>query len=699
MADSLTPLVEPQLRRDRHVGASFSTRDEEYRALLPFITAGLERGEKSFQIVDRALHEDHLRRLRSAGVDTAAAELSKQLEIREWQDAGLIEGHFDPNRMISLIEAELGKGAAQGFPATRLVAYMDWVLRARPAIADFLEYEARLNDVLLKYTGSVVCVYDYTKFDANVAVDLLRTHPTVAIGEVAAGNPFYLPPDQFLREVRERSADPPRFERRSARGKQLRQGIQSLLALSGVQASWAGHEQITEEQIAERLVTVLVSNLRLAVAHVRLNSPGGAKFEASNSEKWPAFAQWVKATQTQSGSGADLCRQGRIELPTDHGTLYIVAIPIGLDAEAGMLVLGSQRPKFPTEIGSLFISVVANHALLSFFRGRAAFERKRMERSLMVQREEFDRTALSGDIVGDSPAFRSVQSLVSRVAPTDSTVLITGETGTGKELVARAIHKLSKRAARPFISVNCAALPQSLIGTELFGHEKGAFTGAEARHLGRFEMAHQGTLFLDKIGDLPAETQIALLRVLQERQFERVGGNRPISVDVRVIAATNRKLEEAVAAGTFRQELFYRLNVFPIEVPPLRARREAIPALAAYLVERYAKKTGKKIKDIDNKSLDLLQSYDWPGNVRELQNVIERSVILCEDDSLSLDERWLSRRRRRQRQGFSRSVWLIRRSRLSKPPSRKAMDAYPVGRAQRLSSGFHRQHWNRESAP
>ena len=233
-------------------------------------------------------------------------------------------------------------------------------------------------------------------------------------------------------------------------------------------------------------------------------------------------------------------------------------------------------------------------------------------------------------------------SRVTKVAPTESTVLITGETGTGKELIARAIHKRSARALRAFVSVNCAGIPPSLVASELFGHEKGAFTGAVQRHLGRFELADGGTLFLDEVGDLPAETQVALLRVLQERQFERVGGNKLIRADVRLIAATNRDLQAAVAAGDFRSDLFYRLNVFPIPAPPLRERKDDIRMLVEYFIARYAHKVGKKISGIEKKTLDLLQSYPWPGNIRELQNVIERSVILCETGTFSIDENWLS---------------------------------------------------------
>jgi len=237
---------------------------------------------------------------------------------------------------------------------------------------------------------------------------------------------------------------------------------------------------------------------------------------------------------------------------------------------------------------------------------------------------------------------RAALSRLVKVASTDSTVLITGETGTGKELVARAIHRRSNRSGRAFVSVNCAAIPRDLIASELFGHEKGAFTGATQQRLGRFELANGGTLFLDEVGELPAETQIALLRVLQEHEFERVGGTRPIRADLRAIAATNRDLQAAISAGSFRSDLFYRLNVFPIEIPPLRERKEDIRLLVEYFIDRYARKAGKKITTVDKKTLRLLESYPWPGNIRELQNVIERSVIVCETENFSVDESWLS---------------------------------------------------------
>jgi PAS domain S-box-containing protein len=286
------------------------------------------------------------------------------------------------------------------------------------------------------------------------------------------------------------------------------------------------------------------------------------------------------------------------------------------------------------------------HIIRWYATGTDIEDRKRAEERMrnenVALRELIDQEFMFDEIVGSSPALQTVLSGIVKVAPTDSTVLITGETGTGKELIARAIHKHSQRSGQAFISINCASIPSSLIASELFGHEKGAFTGAVERRQGRFELAYSGTIFLDEVGDLPAETQITLLRVLQERKFERVGGNRILTTDVRVIAATNRDITAAIAAGTFRSDLFYRLNVFPIEVPPLRKRKEDIPMLVEYFVKRYAEKVGKHIRKIDVNTLELCQSYSWPGNIRELQNIVERSVILTSGDTFCIEKAWLA---------------------------------------------------------
>jgi len=267
---------------------------------------------------------------------------------------------------------------------------------------------------------------------------------------------------------------------------------------------------------------------------------------------------------------------------------------------------------------------------------------ERTQNENVALREEIERSSMFEEIVGSSEGLRQVLTQVSKVAPTDSTVLILGETGTGKELIARAIHNLSKRSTRAFIGVNCAAIPPALVTSELFGHEKGSFTGAFQRRLGRFESADGGTIFLDEVGELPPETQVALLRVLQEREFERVGGSQTVSVDVRVLSATNEDLGAAVAEGTFRQDLFYRLNVFPIRIPALRERIDDISLLVEYLIDRYAQAAGKKFRTIDKGTLEMFQTYDWPGNVRELQNVIERAVILSDGETFSVDETWLT---------------------------------------------------------
>jgi formate hydrogenlyase transcriptional activator len=281
-------------------------------------------------------------------------------------------------------------------------------------------------------------------------------------------------------------------------------------------------------------------------------------------------------------------------------------------------------------------------------------DRKRNEEGLQREnaalREEINRASMFEEIVGSSGSLQKVLIQVSKVAITDSTVLLRGETGTGKELIARAIHKRSKRAARAFIGVNCGAIPTSLIASELFGHEKGAFTGAIRRRVGRFEAAHGGTIFLDEVGDLPPDIQIALLRVLQEREIERVGGDKPIALDVRVLAATHRDLEKLVSEGRFREDLFYRLNVVPISVPALRERPADIPVLVEYFIARIGKKLGKKFRTTEEDTLKALQAYEWPGNVRELQNVIERAVILSDSDRFAVDEAWL----KQDRYGVSR---------------------------------------------
>ena len=343
----------------------------------------------------------------------------------------------------------------------------------------------------------------------------------------------------------------------------------------------------------------------------------------------------IDAAASELYKGNDAEYNYRIVLP-DNSIRYVRTIAHAITNDSGQVI------EFVGTVIDVTEQRNARKALEKAFEEIKTLKDQLYKENIAL-REEIDKVSMFEDIVGTSPALQVVLSRVSKVAPTDSTVLVTGETGTGKELVARAIHKRSHRSSRAFVSVNCAAIPRDLIASELFGHEKGAFTGATQQRLGRFELAEGGTIFLDEVGELPAVTQIALLRVLQEHEFERVGGTGSIQTNVRVIAATNRDLEAAIAAGMFRSDLFYRLNVFPIEMPPLRERREDIPLLVGYFVDRFARRAGKHFQAISKKSLDLLQTYPWPGNIRELQNVIERSVVVCETESFAVDESWLSR--------------------------------------------------------
>jgi formate hydrogenlyase transcriptional activator len=365
-----------------------------------------------------------------------------------------------------------------------------------------------------------------------------------------------------------------------------------------------------------------------------------------------------------AGNATDLLQSGLKNEPAiAEGLKTGCVLPlISRNVVLGVLALGRREDNPFSQVDIGFLTQVANQVAIAVENATAygqiegaraelekAFEeikdlKDRLHDENVALREQIDQALMFEEIVGVSPSLRAVLSRVSKVAPTDSTVLLMGETGTGKELIARAIHKRSRRSSRAFVSVNCAAIPASLIASELFGHEKGAFTGATQRRLGRFELAEEGTIFLDEVGELPAETQITLLHVLQEREFQRVGGNQTIRANARVIAATNRDLEAAIAEGIFRSDLFYRLNVFPIEIPPLRERKEDIPLLVEYFIDRFARKAGKTIRGMNKKTLDLLVSYPWPGNIRELQNVVERSVIVLEAENFSVDESWLSRK-------------------------------------------------------
>lgn len=462
--------------------------------------------------------------------------------------------------------------------------------------------------------------------------------------------------------------------------RQLQGCIDELISVLALPAMWTGQDPA---HLVGTLLDAVVGMLHLDFAFAWLKLEG----EAAHLELARVAAS-PRATGCERQIGEVLGRWlGQdpprwppvVRNPFGEGHVSIVPVHLGLRDDIGVIVAASGRTGFPSDTERLLLGVAANQAAIGLEEARLLSEQKRIARDLDARvaertqelasaneelrriieqrrrteervrnenfalRDEIDRSSMFEEIVGSSEGLRRVLREVAKVAPTDSTVLIVGETGTGKELVARAIHKRSTRASRAFIRVNCAAIPPSLVASELFGHEKGAFTGALQRRVGRFEAAEGGTIFLDEIGDLPAETQVALVRVLQEREFERVGSSHPISVDVRVLVATHRDLAAEVEAGSFREDLFYRLNVFPVEIPPLRERREDILLLVQYFINRYANKAGKTIRCIDKDTLERFRSYGWPGNVRELQNVVERAVILTEDDTFVVDESWLRR--------------------------------------------------------
>lgn len=443
----------------------------------------------------------------------------------------------------------------------------------------------------------------------------------------------------------------------------LKACVNDLTSLLALPAMFSGREP---QQIVAALLDVLMGILRLDSLHAEIkdftDGPPIVMMRPVLSEK-PIMGRSDIKQVLKDWLREDF-RTPSLVLRAPDGGLSIVPFRLGFLKELGWIVAVSRRADFPTDTERLLLNIAINQAAIGLQEARLLFEQKRIAKDLdekvsertrelqdlkdqlqrenVILREQIDEASMFEEIVGTAPALRLVLSRVAKVAPTDAAVLITGETGTGKELIARAIHKRSARSARAFVNVNCAAIPLSLISSELFGHEKGAFTGALQRRLGRFELAKGGTLFLDEVGELPAETQSSLLRVLQEREFERVGGTETIQTDVRVIAATNRELRTTISQGLFRSDLFYRLNVFPIEMPSLRARAEDIPLLTEYFIQRYAQKLGKKISGISKETLHQFQSYPWPGNIRELQNVIERSLILCETDTFSVDENWLT---------------------------------------------------------
>ena len=405
-------------------------------------------------------------------------------------------------------------------------------------------------------------------------------------------------------------------------GAALQRAARDVVALSTLPAAWRGY---SPQQIANDLADVLLHMANLDLVHVALHADEAVSATRTRGPGDASNPRVQAAIELLLQSPAFEPQTIRDPLHREH-SLRALAIP----AEDQGLIAASHNPKFPTAADRLLLTLALNQARIAVGHQRA----ERLQEENILLRGEIDERLMMGSVIGQSAAMREVLSNVDQVAPTETTVLITGETGTGKELIAREIHRRSRRADGPMIAVHSAALPSSLLASELFGHERGAFTGALQRRAGRFELASRGTIFLDEIGELPPETQLALLRVLQERTFERVGGTQTLRTDARVVAATHRDLQKMVREGTFREDLYYRLSVFPIHIPPLRERRADIPPLVEHFTRLFARRLDKTIRRISRASMTRLTAYSWPGNVRELENVIERAIILTRGEEL-----------------------------------------------------------------
>jgi transcriptional regulator with PAS, ATPase and Fis domain len=648
-----------QLVSHDHLCSIYETQQDRLAVAISFIQLGLSRGEKCVYIAGEGKLRDTRAALQARGIDVDHAVASKSLVWATKEQAYLEHGSRELDWMLSFWKAAAESAISEGFSALRAIDEREWVLNGTPGFERWMEYESRLTHSLSQSKCLALCQYDRRLFPPELILDAIRAHPIVVCGNTVCRNFYHVPPDEFPD-----NDNPARDVDRLLNNIREHQRVESILRekqdelcrTREVVVADISQRKRAEEEL-RRSETYLAEGQRLSQtgSWARKVSSGEVfwsqeifRIFAFDSEKTkPSYPKFLERIHPDDRPRVEQTIDTAAHERRDWELDYRIVLP-----DLSLKHVHAVGHPFVNEYGDLVEYIGTVMDVTDQHQGRAALEKafdeiktlkEQLHRENLALREQIDQMSMFEEIVGSSPALQAVLSRVARVAPADSTVLIMGETGTGKELVARAIHKRSQRSARAFVSVNCAGVPPALIASELFGHEKGAFTGAQQRRLGRFELAEGGTIFLDETGDLPAEAQIALLRVLQEREFERVGGSHPISTDVRVIAATNRNLQAAIAAGTFRLDLFYRLSVFPIEVPPLRDRKEDIPTLLEFFTKRYAGRVGKNIKNIDKRTLELFQAYDWPGNVRELQNVIERSVILCEGEIFSVDESWLSR--------------------------------------------------------
>jgi PAS domain S-box-containing protein len=655
-----------------HFCLFYDTKADLLETTVSYCKAGLQSEEFCLWVIAPPVtEEDAHQAMRKAVPDFDRYLLGNSIEIvtaREWY---LPDGTFDLKRVIAGWNEKLARASAKGYAGVRVTGDTAWLERKH--WNDFCEYEDSLNGAIANQRLAVLCTYPLAACGAAEILDVVRTHQFAVtrrrgswdVIETAGHKQAKAEIKRLNEELEQRVIE--RTSQLAAVNQELtNEVLERQRAEEALQKAFDEikklKDQLYRENLAlrdeidrasmfqakiRRLVDANIIGIFFWDVEGQIVETNDAFLRIVGYDREDLASGRVRRTDLTPAEWCDRDERAIAELKASGVFQPYEKEYFRKDGSRVPILVGGARSEDIGNEGVAFILDLREQKRAEEALRQAFDEIKKLKDQLyrenLALRDEIDRASMFEEVVGTSPALQEVVARIAKVAPTESTVLITGETGTGKELFARAIHKRSRRSERAFVSVNCAALAPSLISSELFGHEKGAFTGATQRRPGRFEMADGGTIFLDEVGELPTDTQVALLRVLQEREFERVGGTQSIHVDVRVIAATNRDLKSAKTNGTFRPDLFYRLNVFPIEAPALRERKDDIRILVEYFVKRYASRAGKIIRSIDKKTLELLQSYDWPGNIRELQNVVERSVILTSGDALAVDESWLSR--------------------------------------------------------
>ncbi len=601
---------EEQISHHAHV-AYFWETDEEFADAVAFLAVGLQGKDHCVIFGHEEANQTVCEILAERGFDIKALQAQRRLS--------LLGGSSSGDEILNSIANIFEQAIAEGAQLVRLLGNIGWFKENWPSEDDLLVFEAKVTEATKHFPCVVVCMYDIRALPgAVVHHGGFETHPLILRDHSVRENPYHVPTDIFLEHLESVAASIAERRRADQELKKSEERFRTLFESSPIGISinnWKGEFLHVNRSFQEMLEYTLDELRNMSFREIT--------FPDDLPESKKLFGELVEGKRNVFQTEKRYCKKGGGILMANT-SCSAVRDSNGEFAYTFAMVIDITEKK------------LAEEALR-----RALSEVEKLKNKLQAEniylQEEIKTQHNFEDIVGNSSGIRKVFRDIEKVANTDSTVLIIGETGTGKELVARAIHSVSSRRNRALITINCAALPAGLIESELFGHEKGAFTGAITRKKGRFELADSGSIFLDEIGELTLETQIKLMRILQEHEFQRIGGSETLKVDVRVIAATNRDLDAAVKAGAFRSDLFYRLNIFPIHLPPLRERQEDIPLLTNSFVSKFSRKIGKKIDQVSANALEWLMQYSWPGNVRELANVLERAVILCDGGTLEKD--------------------------------------------------------------